>query len=63
MANVAEKYIRIPKEEYTKLKALQKRFEAFWVYLKHLKDIDDARKNIAAGKIVSQKKLFQELGI
>lgn len=46
-----------------RLKNLQARFEIFWEYIKHLKDIEEARAEIRSGKVKSQNELFRELGI
>lgn len=58
-----QSYIRVSKAEYKKLKVLQKRFEALWKYFEHLHDIKEARRDIAAGRTMSQEKLFKGLGI
>ena len=60
---ISKNYIRVPKEEYMRLKALQDHFEIFWNYMKHLKDIDEARKEIHKGKTISQERLFRTLGL
>ena len=56
-------YIRIPTEEYARLKQFQKYTEVFFSYFEHLKDVREAREDIKSGKVVSQEKFFQELGI
>lgn len=56
-------YIKIPKEEYFKLKKLQKYFEKFVEYFEHLQDIKKAREEVRLGKTISQEKLFKELKI
>lgn len=56
-------YIKIPKEEYSKLKKLQKYFEKFVEYFEHLQDIKKAREDVKLGRTISQKKLFKELKI
>lgn len=60
---ITKNYIRIHKEEYTKLKQLQKHFEVFWKYFTHLKDIEEARKDIKTGRTISQEELFKKLGL
>jgi len=60
---ITKNYIRISKEEYIKLRQLQKHFEAFWKYFSHLQDIKEARKDIKAGRTISQKELFKKLGL
>jgi len=59
---ITKNYIRISKEEYIKLKELQKHFEAFWKYITHLQDIKEAREDIKAGRTISQEQLFRKLG-
>ncbi|MBI4117265.1 MAG: hypothetical protein HY451_01075 [Parcubacteria group bacterium] len=59
----ASNYVKIPREEYFKLKKLQKNFEAFWSYLKHLRDIEEAREDVKKGKTISQEKLFKQAGL
>lgn len=56
-------YIRVSKEEYLKLKQFQKYFQVFWNYFKHLKGVKEAREDIKTGKVISQDKLFKNLGI
>ncbi len=56
-------YVRISREEYKKLKDLQKRFGQFLNYVEHIKEIEQARKDIRDGRIYSQEKLFKDLGI
>ena len=58
-----KRYIRISKEEYVKLKTLARRFGAFWNYFKHLKDVEEARSQVKKKKVISQRKLFRELGL
>lgn len=60
---IFKNYIKIPKEEYSRLKKLQKYFEKFVEYFEHLQDIKKSREEIKAGKTVSQEKLFKELKI
>lgn len=58
---VANQYIKIRREEYARLKNLQKHFEAFWGYLSHLREIQEAREDVNRGRTISQKKLFEKL--
>lgn len=60
---ITEKYIRVPTQEYTRLKQLQKHFEPFWKYITHLQDIKEARQDIKQGRTIPQEKLFKELGL
>ncbi|TSC78542.1 MAG: hypothetical protein G01um101433_207 [Parcubacteria group bacterium Gr01-1014_33] len=64
MIRIATKnYIRIPKEEYIRLKQLQKYFGTFWSYFEHLQEIKKAREEIKVGKTIAQEDLFQKLGL
>ena len=56
-------YVRIPVEEYTRLKRLQEYFEGFWNYFEHLQDIKNARDDIKAKKVISQEEFFKKLGV
>ncbi len=56
-------FIRVPKDEYHQLKQLQKRFGQFLNYAEHMSDIRKARRDIKAGRTISQEKLFKKLGI
>lgn len=58
-----QNYVKVRQEEYARLKNLQKRFEVFWNYITHLRDIKDAREDIKKGKAVPQEKLFKNLGL
>jgi hypothetical protein len=53
--------ISIPKEEYLRLKKLDKHFRGFWSYLEALMETREARQEIKEGKVISQEKLFKEL--
>lgn len=50
------------KEEYSRLKKIDERFKDFWLYLENLMDIRDAREEIKQKKVISQEKLFKQLG-
>lgn len=64
MAEIAtSEKISISKQEYLKLKNLEKRFQGFWNYLQDLIDIREARKEIEQGKVISQEELFKELDL
>lgn len=58
---ITKNYIRISKEEYLKLKQLQKHFEIFWKYLTHLQGIKEAREDIESGRTIPQEELFRKL--
>ena len=64
MARVTnQNLINISKEEYVRLKALERRFGAFWKYIQHLKDIEEARHDINSHKTIPQEELFKSLGL
>jgi len=52
----------IPKAEYLRLKKLDERFKDFWFYLEYLMDIREARGEVKQKKVISQEKLFKQLG-
>ncbi|MBI2450855.1 MAG: hypothetical protein HYV52_00740 [Parcubacteria group bacterium] len=54
--------ISISKDEYLRLKQINERFRNFWIYLEHLMDIQEARKEIRQKKTIPQEKLFKKLG-
>lgn len=56
-------FVRVRREEYARLKTLQKHFADFWSYFEYLRDIREARKQVKGGETISQEKLFKELGI
>jgi len=56
-------YIRVSRDEYLKLKELQKRFESFWNYMQHIEDIRQAREDVRNRKVITQEKLFKKIGL
>ncbi len=54
-------YVKIRREEYLWLKKLQKNFETFWNYLRHLRDIEEARQDVKKGRTIPQEKLFKRM--
>jgi len=54
--------VLIPKAEYLRLKKLDEYFRGFWLYLENLMDIREAREEIKQKKVISQEKLFKQLG-
>jgi len=57
----SKNYIKISKEEYLKLKQIQKHFEKFWKYFTHLQEIEEARQDIKSGKVIAQDKILKLL--
>lgn len=62
MNTMVKDRVIIPKTEYLRLKKLDKRFQDFFTYFEYLTDIKKARKEVEQKKIISQKKLFKQLG-
>ncbi len=56
-------FVKVPKAEYARLKDLKKNFEKFLKYAKFLQDLDEAEKDIRAGRTIPQEKLFRQLGL
>ena len=63
MANITVKKVLVPRNEYLRLKRLDKRFKDFFAYLEYLSTIEKARKEKHAKKGVEQERLFKQLGI
>ncbi len=64
MANAATKNkISISREEYLRLRKLDKQFRGFFSYLENLMDIRESREQVKQKKIISQEKLFRHLGL
>mgnify|MGYP001561023584 CR=1 FL=1 len=55
--------ITVKKEEYLRLKKLEKSFGKLFNYFRHLYEISEARKEIKEKRIISQDKLFKKLGL
>lgn len=55
--------INIKKEEYNRLKKLDKSFGKMFDYFAYLYDIGVARKEIKEKKTIPQNKLFKKFGI
>lgn len=54
--------VSVSKTEYLRLKKLEKRFGDFLAYLENVADIRQARKEIKQKRVISQEKLFKQLG-
>lgn len=54
--------ITIPKDEYIRLKKLDERFSDLWRYMEYLSHIQNSRQQIKEKKIISQERLFKQLG-
>ena len=63
MANITVKKVLVPRNEYLRLKRLDKRFKDFFAYLEYLSTIEKARKEKHTKKGVEQERLFKQLGI
>lgn len=55
--------IIISKEEYRRLKNMERQFQKALKRLEYLMDIREARKEAVKGSLVKQEKLFKKLGI
>ena len=55
--------VSIAKTEYIRLKRLDRHFRGFFAYLENMADIRDARKEVKQKKMISQEKLFEQLGL
>ncbi len=55
--------ITVKKEEYLRLKKLEKSFGKLFDYFRYLYEISEARKEIKEKKVISQDKLFEKLGL
>lgn len=55
--------IVIKKEEYNRLKKLERVFGGVFGYFSHLQDIEEARREIKAKKTILQEELFEKLGL
>ncbi|MEK7146876.1 MAG: hypothetical protein AAB772_01330 [Patescibacteria group bacterium] len=62
MATKIEEKIVISKTEYFRLKKLDQKFNGFFEYMEHLIDIRKAREEVKQKKIISQERLFKQLG-
>lgn len=60
---VHQSYVRIPRNDYLKLKKFQRQFGDIVQYIDHLRDIREAREDIKAGHTKPQEVLFKELGL
>lgn len=55
--------VTIKKNEYARLKKLDKSFSKLFDYFAYLYNIAEARKEIKERKTVSQEELFKKLGL
>lgn len=55
--------VTLTKNEYVRLKNLDRRFGQLLSYFAHCADIATARQEAIDGKVVSQDKLFKQLGL
>lgn len=59
----AESNVKVPRNEYVRLKKLDRQFGAFLSYAAHLVDIEKAREDVRAGRVISQTALFKRLKV
>ena len=55
--------VKVPRNEYVRLKKLDKQFGAFLSYAAHLLDIEKGRGDVRAGRLISQTDLFKRLRV
>ena len=55
--------VSIRKSEYLRLKKMDERFRDFFAYIENVIDVREARKQITQKRVVSQEKLFKQLGL
>lgn len=55
--------VKIPKNEYTRLKNVEKRMAGFLSYFDYMHGIQRSREEVVKGKFVSQEKLFKKLKV
>lgn len=60
---IAESNVKVPRSEYIRLKKLDRQFGAFLSYAAHLVDIEKAREDVQAGRVISQTALFKRLKV
>lgn len=55
--------VKVPRNEYVRLKKLDKQFDAFLSYATHLLDIEKGREDARAGRLISQTDLFKRFRV
>ena len=55
--------VKVPRNEYIRLKKLDKQFGVFLSYAAHLLDIKKAREDVRRGHLISQTALFKRLKV
>lgn len=63
MGNQMKNTIAIPTTEYNYLKRIEHSFERFFSSFSHLKEIEQARREIKQKKYLSQDVVFRKLGL
>ena len=63
MSNQIKNTISIPANEYHYLKKIEQSFERFFGSFNHLKEIEQARKEVKQKKYLSQDIVFKKLGL
>ena len=64
MARLAGKnYVKVSRDEYVRLKKLARFFDAFWGYVEHLRDVQEAREEVRKGETITQEELFGKFGV
>ena len=55
--------VPVKKQEYMRLKRLDKSFGKLLVYFRELSEVDEARRQIKEKRTMPQERLFKKLGI
>jgi len=63
MKDTVAKKVQVMHGEYLRLKKVDRQFGAFLSYAGHLLDIEKAREDASAGRLISQETLFRRLRI
>ncbi len=59
---IEQEKVSVPKLEYLRLKTLDKRFGNVLEYLENTRNIQNARHEVKKRRVISQEKLFKNLG-
>ena len=62
-ARRTQRIVRVPAGEYRRLKLVDKRYQELLIYVRHLEGVRKARRDVRAGRVVPQERLFRSLGI
>ena len=63
MANGATQFIQVPRDEYARLQKLDKKIERMMLYFQNVKDAEEARADITAGRTYTLEEVEARLGL